>query len=98
MKTVVVVLSTVASAQAAGTAAQGGIVFALSNGAPSQMIAAAPYSASFVDVAPGTYTATAQAVDVNGVAVGELKTSAPFTIEDDSVPYNLPDTLTVNIS
>lgn len=97
-KTVLVVLGTVDSDQPAGTAAQGGITFTLSNGAPAQMIAAAPFSASFADVAFGSYTVTTQAVDVNGQAVGAPSVSEAFNVIDDSVKYQLPGGMTISVS
>jgi hypothetical protein len=96
-KTVVVVLETVDTSFPAGSPAQGGIVFSLSSGATAQTITAAPYSATFTDVPVGTWTASAQAVDVNGAAVGAAATSAEFTIMDDSVHFAIPQTLTVTI-
>lgn len=97
MATVVVTLATVETNQPAGTAAQGGIVFTLSNGAPAQTIAAAPFAASFADVAPGTYSATAHAIDVNGQMVGSVMTSESFTVAPP-VPYQMPATITVAVS
>ncbi|MDE1182318.1 MAG: hypothetical protein PW947_17905, partial [Paraburkholderia sp.] len=96
-KTIVVALSTTDSAQPAGTAAQGGIMFTLSNGAAPQLVAVAPFSATFADVAPGSYTVTAQAVDVAGAAVGPAVISEAFTVADDSVAYLLPAGLTVTV-
>ncbi|MGA7781157.1 MAG: hypothetical protein WCA85_26090 [Paraburkholderia sp.] len=96
MSTVVATLSTVESDQPATTAAQGGITFTLSGGAPSQLIAAAPYSASFSDVAPGSYTVTTQAVDVNGNAVGAAVTSEEFAVAAP-VQYNLPSGLNISV-
>lgn len=97
-KTVVVVLETTRKEFAAGTAAQAGITFTLSNGAPAQTITAAPYSASFADVAPGNYTVVTQAIDVNGQPVDASATSTEFTVIDDSVGFDIPSTMTVTVS
>jgi hypothetical protein len=97
MSTVIVTLATVEADQPAGTAAQGGIVFTLSNGAAPQTIAAAPFTASFADVVPGSYVATCQAVDVNGNPVGALLTSDQFTIAAP-VPFQIPSSISVTVS
>jgi predicted phage tail protein len=97
-KTVIVTLETVATPFPAGTVAAG-IVITLSGGAaPSQTIAAAPYTASFAGVAPGTYTATAEAVDASGQPLGSAIVSAEFTIEaDPTVNVDVPSTISVVI-
>lgn len=96
MSTVVVTLATQQQAFPAGTVAAG-IVISLSGGTiPAQTVTAAPYTASFADVAPGTYTATAQAVDASGNALGDPKVSAEFTVAAP-VMVDVPETITVQV-
>jgi len=97
MAIVKVTVTTSAVDQPSSTAAQGGIVITLSNGAAPQTIAAAPYEVVFNDVAVGSYTFTAQAVDVNGNAVGAAITSESFTVAAPVV-YNMPSGITVSVA
>ena len=96
MSTVTVVIETVATPFAAGTI-PAGIVITVEGIAP-QTITAAPYQAVFDNLAPGTYTATAQAVDHAGASLGAVATSAPFTIAAPEVNVDIPQTVTVTIS
>jgi hypothetical protein len=97
MATVVITAASVAADQPASTAAQAGISISMSNGSAAQVIAAAPFAATFTDVAPGSYTATAFAVDVNGNQVGSPITSDSFTVAAPVV-YNMPSGITVTVS
>ena len=72
-----------------------GVKITLSNGA-AQVIAAAPYSATFTDVAPGSYTASAQAVDAAGADLGAAAVSAEFTIAAP-VSVDVPSVVTVTV-
>lgn len=97
MSTVIVTLETVATPFPAGTVAAG-ISISLSGGAvPAQTVTAAPYTASFADVAPGSYTASAQALDANGQPLGAAAMSAEFTIAAPDVSVDVPSTVTVAI-
>jgi hypothetical protein len=96
MSTVIVAVATTSTSFPAGTVAAG-IVISLSGGAvPAQTVTAAPYTASFADVAPGTYTATAQAVDSSGNPLGAAATSAEFTVAAP-VMVDVPQTVTVQV-
>ncbi|PVX61215.1 hypothetical protein [Paraburkholderia unamae] len=97
MSTVIVTLSTKQQVFPAGTV-PAGIKFSLSDGSIApQTVGAAPYSASFADVAPGTYTAIAQAVDASGNALGDPATSAAFTVSAP-VLVDVPDVITVTVN
>lgn len=96
MATVIVSIATQQQAFPAGTAAAGIVITLVGASVAPQHISASPYSASFSDVAPGTYTASAQAVDANGNALGAAATSAPFTIEAP-VMVDVPQTVTVSV-
>lgn len=74
-----------------------GMSIALSNGAPAQLVTATPYAASFSDVAPGTYTATATFVDANGNALGPAVASASVTVEAD-VSIDVPNIVSVSLA
>lgn len=97
-KTVVVTIETVATPFPAGTVPTG-INISLSGGVvPAHVAMAAPYAATFTDVAPGTYTATAQAIDSNGAPLGAAAVSAEFTITaDPDVNVDIPSIVTVSI-
>ena len=98
MSTVVVAVETTSTPFPAGTV-PAGIVISLSGGAVApQTVTAAPYSASFSDVPPGTYTASAQAVDASGNALGAAAVSAEFTIAAPDVNVDVPSTVTVTVS
>jgi uncharacterized protein (DUF2141 family) len=96
LATVTVVVASVEADQPSITAAQGGISISISNGSAAQVIAAAPYQAVFENVAPGSYTASAVAQDVNGNAVGTAITSEAFTVAAP-VSYNIPQSITVTV-
>jgi len=96
-KTVVVSVETTSQQFAAGTVAAG-VSISLSGGAAAaQLVSAAPYSATFSDVAPGTYTASAQTVDASGNAIGALAVSAEFTIVADTVGSDIPSIVSVSV-
>lgn len=98
MSTVVVAVETSSTPFPAGTV-PAGIVISLSGGAvPAQTVTTAPYSASFSDVAPGTYTATAQAVDASGNQLGAPAVSAEFTIAAPDVNVDVPSVVNVTVS
>jgi hypothetical protein len=97
MSTVIV---TVATSQVAfpSTTIPAGIVISLSGGSvPAQTITAAPYSASFSDVAPGQYTASAQAISHDGTPLGAAAVSAEFTVAAP-VMVDVPSTVTVQVN
>jgi hypothetical protein len=95
-KTVVVTIETVETQFPAGTVAAG-INFTLSGGVvPAQLVTAAPFTVSFADVADGSYTVTAQAVDAAGTAIGAAAVSAEFVIASD-VSIAIPSVVTVSI-
>lgn len=63
-----------------------------------QILAAAPYLATFANVTPGVYSATLQAVDQNGRGFGPVFSSGQVTVEADimvDVPNVTSITLTV---
>lgn len=96
MSTVIV---TVATSQVAfpSTTVPAGIVITLVGASVApQTITAAPYSASFADVAPGNYTASAQAIDHAGNALGSAAVSAEFTVAAP-VMVDVPQTVTVTV-
>jgi hypothetical protein len=96
MKTVIVTLETVDTKFPAGTAAAG-ISISISGGSvQAQLIAAAPYTASF-QLEPGTYTASAQSVTADGTLIGASATSAEFTVADSDVTIAIPSAVTVAI-
>lgn len=98
MSTVIVAVETTSTPFPAGTVAAG-VSISLSGGAvPAQTVTAAPYSATFADVAPGTYTASAQAVDASGNPLGAAAVSAEFTIAAADVNVDIPSTVTVTVS
>lgn len=96
MSTVIVSVATASTPFPAGTVAAG-IVITLSGGIAPQTVTAAPYSASFSDVAPGTYTASAQAVDASGNALGAAAVSTEFTIAAPDVNVDIPQTISVTV-
>lgn len=97
MSTVIVTVATQSQSFPAGTV-PAGIVISLSGGAIApQTITAAPYSASFSDVAPGTYTANAQAVAADGSALGAAAVSAEFTVAAP-VMVDVPSTVSIQVN
>lgn len=98
MKTVVVSVATSVSQFPAGTA-PAGLMISLSDPAYApQHITTAPYAATFSNVAPGSYTASAQAIDANGVALGDPITSTSFTVAaDDAAPVESAATVSVDV-
>lgn len=97
MSTVIVTVETQAQPFPSGTVAAG-VSISLSGGVlHAQLITTAPYSASFADVAPGTYTASAQAVDASGNPLGAAAVSAEFTIAAPEVNVDVPSVVTVAI-
>ncbi len=98
MKTVVVTIATSPTPFPAGTVASG-IVVSLSGGAIGpQTITAAPYTATFEGVAPGTYTASAQSVDAAGQPLGGVMTSSSFVIAEDDINIDIPSSITVSVA
>jgi hypothetical protein len=97
LATVIVTLATQQQAFPAGTAAAGIVITLVGASVAPQHITAAPYSASFSDVAPGTYTASAQAVDANGNALGAGAVSAEFTVAAPDVMVDVPSVVTVSV-
>ena len=87
--------STTVSAKAGTSLA--GMSITLSNGAPAQLVAAAPYTASFSDVAPGSYTSTAQFVDAHCNALGPVFTSGAITVEAP-VSIDVPNIVTATLT
>ncbi|MBN3757248.1 hypothetical protein G3N95_30200 [Paraburkholderia sp. Tr-20389] len=96
MANVIVTVATQQQAFPAGTAAAGIVITLVGASVAPQHISAAPYSASFSDVAPGTYTASAQAVDANGNPLGAAAVSAEFTIAAP-VMVDVPQTVSVTV-
>jgi hypothetical protein len=94
-KTVVVTIETVETQFPAGTVAAG-ILFTLSGGAAPVLVAAAPFTASFADVADGSYTVTAQAVAADNSPIGAGASSAEFVVASD-VSIAIPSVVTVSI-
>lgn len=98
MSTVVVNVETQSQPFPAATV-PAGITISLSGGVVApQTVTTAPYSASFADVAPGTYTASAVATDSSGNALGSPAVSAEFTIAEPDVNIDIPSTVTVTVS
>ncbi|WP_394779084.1 hypothetical protein [Undibacterium sp.] len=107
MRTVVITVASTSTQVPVGPAAAGILIGLAGAGgvaaASAQTIAAAPYAATFADVAPGVYSATAQAVDVNGQPLGEPIVSASFEVADVAPPgpttmaVDLPVSITVDI-
>ena len=74
-----------------------GLSISLSGGAyPAQVIATAPWSASFANVAAGEYTATVVGVDDNGKPLGASVSSAQFTVQAD-VSIDVPNVVSVSV-
>ena len=92
---VIVTVATEVSQFPAGTV-PAGIVITIPGIAP-QTIAAAPYSATFDNVPPGSYTATVQAVDSAGAALGAPMTSAQFEIVAPTVGIDIPSSISVTV-
>lgn len=96
MSTVIVTLETVATSFPTGTIPAGIVITLVGSSVAPQTVTAAPYSASFADVAPGQYTASAQAVDHAGAALGAAAVSAEFTIAAP-VMVDVPSVVTVTV-
>lgn len=97
MKTVIVTIESQKQDFPAGTA-PAGISITLSGGvhAPIVIASPGPYAATFGDVPSGVYSATAQAVDVNGAALGASAASAEFTIDADTVSVDVPMSISIS--
>jgi len=96
MSTIIVTVATT-STPFPSTTIPAGIVISLSGGnVPAQTITTAPYSASFSDVAPGNYTASAQAIDHAGNPLGAAAVSAEFTVAAP-VMVDVPQTVTIQV-
>lgn len=95
-KTVIVTIETVEANFPPGTVAAG-INFTLSGGVVApQLVTAAPFTASFADVADGSYTVSAQAVDAAGTAIGAAAVSSEFVVATD-VSIAIPSVVTVSL-
>lgn len=97
MANVIVTVATQQQAFPAGTAAAGLVITLVGASVAPQHVTAAPYTASFADVAPGTYTASAQAVAADGSALGAAAVSEAFTIPAPDVMVDVPATVTVSV-
>lgn len=95
MTTVIVNVATSQAQFPAGTVAAG-IIIAIA-GFSSQTITAAPYSATFDGVPPGSYSVTSQAIDSNGNPLGALISSEAFTVAEPDVTLDVPATITVTV-
>ena len=96
MATVLVEVESTSTQFPAGTV-PAGIVITI-DGITPQTVAAAPYKATFENVGPGTYTASAQAVSSTGTALGAAFVSTPFTVSAPDVNVDVPASVTVTIS
>ena len=68
------------------------------SGLPGKMATTAPYSAVFAGVPDGDYTATAQAVDATGAALGSPQ-SVPFSVVTPAtVSVDVPQSVTVTMN
>lgn len=95
MSTVVVTVATAVTQFPAGTA-PAGIVITIPGAAP-QTIAASPYVATFDNVAPGSYIASAQAVDTAGNPLGAASTSSQFEVVAPTVGIDVPASISVTV-
>jgi hypothetical protein len=94
------VVVTIATQQQAfpGSTVPAGIVVTLIGASTSPVhVAGAPYTASFSDVAPGSYTASAQAVDSLGNPLGSAIVSDQFTVAAPDVMIDVPATVSVTV-
>jgi hypothetical protein len=96
MSTVIVTVATTSTPFPSGTVPAGIVISLSGDSVPSQTITSAPYTASFSDVAPGSYTASAQAVDHAGNPLGAAATSAEFTVAAP-VMVDVPQTVSVTV-
>lgn len=97
-KTVIVTVAAIATAMAAGNPSAG-IRISL-NATTSHLCSAAPYEASFADVAPGDYELTAQAEDEHGQPIGSAITQ-PITIAPEApatILVDLPQSISATLS
>jgi hypothetical protein len=95
MSTVVATVSPNKQYFPAGTT-PAGISISITGIAP-QVIAAAPYTATFTNVPDGTYTAVAQAVDASGNPLGAALTSASFTVPTNGVAVDIPGGFSISV-
>jgi hypothetical protein len=93
MKTVLVTIATVPQLFPSGTTI-GNFRYSLSNGATQD---SASLSVTFADVAPGTYTVSAQRMDASNSLLGSPIISDAFTITDD-VSIDVPSTVSITLS
>jgi hypothetical protein len=92
---VVLVLATARQTLPAGTKFAGQYVFSVGDSVPTQAVNAK--TATFAQLAPGDYTATAQSLDDTGAAFGPVM-SAQFTVPVDGADqWDAPASLTVTI-
>lgn len=61
-------------------------------------IGAAPFEGEFVGVAAGNYTISAQALDVNGNAVGAAVACAEFNVPADTQNIGLVQSITISVA
>jgi len=105
MTRTVVVSVTAQSVQLAEGAAPSGISINLVNpegiAFTPQLIASAPYTATFSNVPAGTgYTATAQTLDVNGKGLSDVMKSSAFDVADlppPMMPVDVPASISVTV-
>lgn len=97
MATVVVTIATQQQAFPSSTVPAGIVVTLVGASVAPVQIAGAPYSASFSDVAPGSYTASAQAVDSLGNPLGSAIASEPFTVSAPDVMIDVPMSVSVSV-
>jgi hypothetical protein len=97
MSTVVVSVATQSVAFPSTTVPAGIVITLVGATNTPQTVTAAPYTASFADVAPGVYTASAVAVDSSGNSLGAAAVSESFTVAAP-VMVDVPSTVTVSIS
>ncbi|MDR3480739.1 MAG: hypothetical protein P4L91_08515 [Burkholderiaceae bacterium] len=105
-RTVIVTVPTQNDPTYQSATAFGGLVVTLVNSAPGAaaippqtippQTAGAPYAATFLGVVAGTYTASAQMIDVNSVAVGAPIFSAPTAIADlPTASFDVPVSISI---
>lgn len=98
MSTVIVTVATQAQNFPSTTIAGGIVITLVGASVAPQTVTAAPYSASFADVAPGQYSASAQAIDHAGNPLGAAAVSEAFTIAAPDVSIDVPATVSVTVN
>lgn len=97
MSTVIVSVATTGQQFPASTVSTGIVITLVGAAVAPVHVTAAPYTATFTDVTPGTYSASAQSVDQNGAPIGAAAVSEPFTVSAPDVTIDIPQTVTVAI-